>query len=84
MHATRTFLWRLVERLAADDKLLEHLILLVLLQQVGALALQVAALIALGFFETVDVLCELIGKLLEGALDEKCGLGARHGDYRGL
>jgi hypothetical protein len=84
MHATRTLLWRLVERLAADDELLEHLILLVLLQQVGALALEVAALIALGFFEAVDVLCELVGKLLEGALDEECGLGTWHGNYRGL
>jgi hypothetical protein len=27
-------------------------------------------------------LCELVGKLLEGALDEQRGLGARHGDDR--
>ena len=78
----RTLLGRLVERLAADNQLLEDLILLVLLEQLGALGLQAGALVALGFFEAVDVLCELVGKLLKGALDEQRRLGARHGDCR--
>jgi hypothetical protein len=79
---SRTLLRRLVQRLRAYDQLLKHFILLVLLQQLCALGLNVGALVALGFFKGVDVLCELVGKLLEGTLDEQRVLGARHRDWR--
>jgi hypothetical protein len=73
-----TLLRRLVQHLATHDQLLERLILLVVLEQLLALGLEGRGLVALGFFEVVDVLCELVGKLLEAALDQERGGGAGH------
>ena len=75
-----TLLWCLIQNLAAHHKPLEHLIFLVLLQQRRDFGLDVRALVALGFFEIVDVLCELVAKFLKGTLDKKGGHGARHID----
>jgi hypothetical protein len=73
-----TLLWCLVQNLTAHNQFLERLIFLVLLERLLALGLEGRALVALGFFEVIDVLCELVGKLLEAAFDQERGGRAGH------
>jgi len=74
----RTLFWRLIEGLAAHYQFLQHIIFLVLLDKRLAFGLNIGALIALCFFKVVDVLCELVGKLLKAALDQERIRGAGH------
>lgn len=73
-----TFFWSRVERCAASNEFLEHLILLVLLKQGCDFRLYCSVGVALFSFHFVEIMRKLIGKLLEGSLDQEGVRWARH------
>lgn len=69
-------LWRSIESSGSDDQLLKSLILLLSLQQRLQLGAKSLGFLDLG--DIVDVGCELVGEVLESAVDENLVLGHFH------